>query len=363
MPNIGRGAIFYDYLKVPGGAERVALEMANYFDSDLYVGYEQPNVVDALDFATQVKIRSLASRSRILPIEALSLIRGFLNADSISETHNWSIYSGTFAPLAVFNRPSSKNILYCHTPPRFIYDMRQHYHRQDSWLPAVLRQALVHILQPRYEAAIRAMDILVANSHNVQSRIQRYLGRESVIIHPPCDTELHCWAGQENYYLSTARLEPYKRVDRLVKAFLKMPDKKLIIASGGSEYFRLKRIANNADNILFTGWISNQRLRELISKSIATLYIPIDEDFGMSPVESMAAGKPVIGVREGGILETILHDETGILLEVDASVEMIIHAVKQLTQCRALQMRNSCEQRAKLFSRQQFFDKISWLIK
>ena len=362
MPDIGRGEIFYDYLKVSGGAERVALELAHYFDANLYVGYEQPGVVDALGFATQVNIRSLASRSRFLPIDAYSVLRGFLNANAISASYDWSIYSGTFAPLAVFNRPSSKNIMYCHTPPRYIYGMRQYYHQQDSWLYRRLRQVLVNILQPRYEAAIGTMDLLVANSYNVQSRIKHYLGRESVVIYPPCDTEHHKWSGQENYYLSTARLEPYKRVDRLVKAFLEMPDKKLIVSSSGSEYFRLKRIANNANNILFTGWISDKRVRELISKSIATLYIPIDEDFGMSPVESMAAGKPVIGVQEGGIRETVLHDETGILLEADPSIEMIIDAVEKLTLSRAIQMRDSCEQRAKLFSRQQFFNKISQVI-
>ncbi len=358
MSDIGNGAIFYDYLKVPGGAERVALELGTHFDAYLYVGYEQPNVVETLGFEAQVKIRSLALKPRSLPLDAYSLLRGFLRVNAISEPCDWSIYSGTFAPLAVFDRQSCKNILYCHTLPRFMYDMRQHYHQQDSWLYRILRQGLAQVLQPRYEAAIGKMDLLVANSHNVQSRIKRYLGQDAVVIHPPCNIEHNYWSCQENYYLSLARLEPYKRVDRLVKAFLSMPDKKLVVTSGGSEYSRLKRIANGADNIQFTGWINNERYRELISKSIATLYIPIDEDFGMSPVESMAAGKPVIGVKEGGLVETVLHGETGILLDPDPSFEMIIEAVEELTPGHALQMRASCEQRAMLFSRQKFFRSI-----
>ena len=77
----------------------------------------------------------------------------------------------------------------------------------------------------------------------------------------------------------------------------------------------LERLANKAKNIKFVGIISDTHLKDLLSRCIATIYIPIDEDFGMSPVESMAAGKPVIGVAEGGLLETIVHKETGFLLQ------------------------------------------------
>ncbi|VAX17481.1 hypothetical protein MNBD_NITROSPINAE03-970, partial [hydrothermal vent metagenome] len=97
-------------------------------------------------------------------------------------------------------------------------------------------------------------------------------------------------------------------------------------------------------------------------KSIASIYIPRDEDFGMSPVESLAAGKPVLGVAEGGVLETIVHGETGILIPANPSPEDLIEAVHQLTPKRALALREACEQRAELFDKKIFLEKMRQLI-
>jgi glycosyltransferase involved in cell wall biosynthesis len=100
--------------------------------------------------------------------------------------------------------------------------------------------------------------------------------------------------------------------------------------------------------------VSDEALLDLVGNAIATIYLPRDEDFGMSPVESMAAGKPVIGVAEGGLLETIAQGETGILLPPDFSDEDLIDAVRQMTAERALAMRSSCEVRARNFTREKF---------
>jgi glycosyltransferase involved in cell wall biosynthesis len=158
-------------------------------------------------------------------------------------------------------------------------------------------------------------------------------------------------------------LEDYKRVDMIVKAFLRMPDKKLIVTSGGSELAHLKRIADNAPNIVFTGWVNEDRLRELVGRAIATIYVPIDEDFGMSPVESMAAGKPVIGVAEGGMLETVVQAETGTLIPGELSPEKVAHAVHKLTPARALEMREVCENRAAAFHPDRFIAGVKAFLK
>ena len=134
---------------------------------------------------------------------------------------------------------------------------------------------------------------------------------ESIVIYPPCDTEKFSWIGQGNYYLSTARLMPYKRIDLIIKAFTKLPEIRLVIASTGPDESHLKQLAQGLKNIKFVGDISDQELKKLLGNAIATIYIPKDEDFGMSPVESMAAGKPVIGYGEGGLLETIINGEAG----------------------------------------------------
>lgn len=98
-----------------------------------------------------------------------------------------------------------------------------------------------------------------------------------------------------------------------------------------SGVLQLREKYKSFSNISFTGPVEEEELRSLIGNAIATLYIPVDEDFGMSPVESMAAGKPVIGVREGGLIETVMDGETGILLNADPSIEQIRQGVMDLS--------------------------------
>jgi glycosyltransferase involved in cell wall biosynthesis len=287
-------------------------------------------------------------------LRLLSGMRHFSRPLPLPSNFDWAVFSGVTAPLAVHQSIAQKNLYYCHTPPRFAYDLLDYYlQAMPRWQRPALR-ALAAITRVKYAAAMEKMDVVIANSENVKQRLSLYLGLEAVVAPPPCDTQRFQWLGQENYYLSTARLEPYKRVDLIVDAFLKMPDMKLVVASGGSQLESLKHRAAGASNIHFTGWTDSKTLHNLVGNCIATIYIPIDEDFGMSPVESMAAGKPVIGVAEGGLLETVLDGQTGILLHKDLRSENITDGVHQLTVKTALSMRYVCERHAHLFSKDCF---------
>ena len=155
--------------------------------------------------------------------------------------------------------------------------------------------------------------------------------------------------GQEPFYLSTARVDVLKRVDVVVRAFCDLPDKRLVVVSGGSELARVRELAAGRANIEIRGWTEEAELRRLVGSAIATIYIPRDEDFGISPVESMAAGKPVIGVREGGLTETVVHGETGILLPPDPQPADLARAVTELGPGEALGMRAACQRRAGVF--------------
>ena len=145
-------------------------------------------------------------------------------------------------------------------------------------------------------------------------------------------------------------------------AFTAITLRKLIVSSGGNDYSRLKKIAGNSSNIKFWGWTTQEELKKLVGQCIASIYIPQDEDFGMSPVESMASGKPVIGVSEGGLLETIVHDETGILIRKNPNKKHLIAAVETMTRERALKMRDACEKNATKFSNANFIDQMQRII-
>lgn len=346
-----------------GGAEKLAQELLVYFNNmDCQVAFVNRSLFPDNEMANN-KIESLVEHTSVRGWQILKAALAFKGARVKCQNYTKVLFSGVCAPLAVDNCPPDiDKILYCHTPPRFIYDLKEYYLEQSSFIGKLLIRFLISYLQPKYESAIGKMDLVVANSKNVQKRLKKYLGVDSLVVYPPCNTGDYYWKEAKGYYLSTARLEPYKRVDLIIEAFRQMPEKKLIIASGGSDEGRLKELAKGATNIQFSGWCEPEKLYSLVNECIATLYLPIDEDFGISPVESMAAGKPVIGVDEGGVAETVVHGETGILLPALLSEKNIIEAVNALSAERARQMKLACEQRANLFSTEHFLAEMRMIL-
>jgi glycosyltransferase involved in cell wall biosynthesis len=151
-------------------------------------------------------------------------------------------------------------------------------------------------------------------------------------------------------------------MNHVVEAFQRLPEKRLIVTSGGPNEPRIRRLATEYDNIEVTGPVSETRLNRLMGTCIATVYIPRDEDFGMAPLESMAAGKPVIGVAEGGLLETVADGATGILIKPNPTTEDLMDAVLKMTPERALGMREACEERARLFRTEVFVEKMKEIV-
>ena len=138
-----------------------------------------------------------------------------------------------------------------------------------------------------------------------------------------------------------------------------MPDKNLVITSGGTEREKLMALADGARNISFTDWVCEEELIELTGFCKAVIYVPSDEPFGITPVEAMAAGKPVIGVASGGLLETVTDGETGVLINGAPTVATICEAV-----CRVIEMDEAttikaCQARATLFSEEVFLEKMA----
>ncbi|MFY0736509.1 glycosyltransferase [Aurantimonas sp. NFXS3] len=358
-----RPLIVHDYFAISGGGERLILTLADAVDADLLFGYRGVNSYDFSMFPPVARDLTLPGPLRRPGLRAAALAARFTMERRAVARHEVRIFSGVAAPFAA---PSAscpgRNIFYCHTPPRFLYDQQAYFSPMLGGPAGVLKKAGLAQFRRGYEAAVRRMDTIVANSETVRERIRSFLGRDSTVVYPPCDTKSFVWGGQQGYYLSTARLAGMKRVDRIIDAFRTMPDRELVVASGGDELETLRRRAKDATNITFLGWVKEDRLRRLIGEAIATIYLPVEEDFGMSPVESMAAGKPVIGVAEGGLRETIVDGETGILLPRDFQPADIAEAVRRLPAPRAAAMRAACETRAELFSQERFVAGIRSLI-
>ncbi|WP_163294281.1 glycosyltransferase [Desulfovibrio sp. JC022] len=333
-----------------GGAEKTTLVMQEAFpNSKICVDFFNRNSFKKLG---ETDIIELGKPSTCQPLNAIKGIQNFKRKTGFLKDYDLVIYSGSYAPCAVQNQVKGKKVLYCHTIPRFAYDLYSHYFENIPRAARSIFKMLVAYVRKNYERAFSEMDLVIANSQNVRSRIQKYLNADAIVINPPVDTSAFKWLGQQDYYLSTARLEKYKRVDLIVTAFKKMPDKKLIVTSGGSELKNLQKLAGNAPNISFTDWIDHEELIRLMGNAIATIYMPKDEDFGMSPVESMAAGKPVIGVNEGGVMETVMDGETGIFVKTE--VRDIVRGVGKLSPQKALNVKETCKKRADEFNTDNF---------
>lgn len=249
-------------------------------------------------------------------------------------------------------REDTKKIYYCHTPPRYLYDLHTQYLAKVPFVLRPVFQIFCYVFRRMYERDLKKMDLILTNSINTQSRIQSFLWLNSKVLYPPVDRKVFQFISQEDFYLSFARLSDAKRVDLIVSAFMQMPNKKLVVIYGQNDpqknqIFELAKWYKNI-NFITLPW--NKGFTDYVWKCIATIYIPVDEDFWMISTESMSAWKPVIWVNDGGLKETIIDGETWKLLPKKIRTSDIIQAVNEITPDKALEMRDACEKQAEKFS-------------
>jgi len=259
---------------------------------------------------------------------------------------------------------NSRKIYYCHTPPRYIYDLHELYLNKVPFLIRPAFKAFCFFFKKMYEKDVKKMDLILTNSINTQNRIKKFLWLDSVVLYPPVDLDLFKFISQKDYYLSFARLSDAKRVDKIVEAFKQIPDKKLIVIYGENDPQKNKvfELAEWYKNIEFITLPWNVGFTDYVWNCIATIYIPIDEDFGMSPVESMAAWKPVLWVNDWWLKETIIDSKTWYLINKEANVSDIVESINKLSLEKCLEMKSDCELRARDFSLEAFDKQLKEII-
>jgi len=207
--------------------------------------------------------------------------------------------------------PNQLHIDYCLTPTRYVWDYSTYAAREElGWLVRLALRPLIRWLRSWDRRAADSVDHFVAISREVQSRIARFYGRDSVVIHPPVDTNRFrpSPGPPADYFLVVSRLIPYKRIDLAVQACsrLRLP---LIVVGEGRDRPALEAIAG--PTVEFRGWVPPAELSQLLAHCRAFIF-PGREDFGIAPVEAQAAGRPVIAYAAGGALDTVVEGETGL---------------------------------------------------
>lgn len=304
--------IAHDYLGQFGGAERVVEEMcAVYPDAPIYTSYYAPDrtfeFFKSRDVHTSFLNRAPAIASHhkaYLPLYPLAFSRLQLPDCRVVLSSSTSFAKGVRIPSGAVH------VCYCNSPMRFAWDFDT-YVAHDSGIGRLSRGAARAVMAPmrRWDLANNAaVDLFIANSRNIQERIMRLYGRESVVVYPPVDVDQFTVSSDpEDYYLVVSRLVGYKRVDLAVEACTRS-GRRLVVVGDGPVRASLEAAAGNA--VEFRGRVPDAEMRDIMSRCRALLFCG-EEDFGITPVECMAAGRPVIAYGAGGALETVVDGETG----------------------------------------------------
>ena len=380
-------ALVHDYLIGYGGAERVLEALHEIFpQAPVYTSYL--NLKGLGSHAKEIKKWNIrASWLQKMPgaKRLLSPLRIF--APLMFESFDMSEYdvvissSAAYFAKAVITKPGALHIAYIHTPPRYLYGYTTAYDYKKNPVIKVLAELVNHLLRIYDYHISQRPDILVANSENVAQRIKKFYRREAVVIYPPVSlpsfprrreskngSPIRSGMTGENreYYLSLGRLVRGKGIEIIVQACtdLGLP---LKVAGSGPELQRLKNIAGKS--VEFLGHPKDEDLPEVLAGAKATIVASEDEDFGIVPVESMAAGTPVIAVKAGGFLETVISGKTGEFFpstrsarsgQVHATVESLKTVLAKFNP--KMYKIEDCQKQAERFSKERFKKEILKLI-
>lgn len=328
-----RIAIVCDWLTSWGGAERVIFALHQLFPTaPIYT-----SVYDASNFPllAQADVRPsflqhYPGAKRHHPWYLSQMPKAFESFDL--RDYDIVISSSHSCAKGIVTKPETFHLSYCHSPPRYLWD-DSHRYLQDypwpNWLKRLVIPQALHRLRIWDRAAADRVDRYVANSHYISSRIEKYYRRDSEVIHPPVDMGAFQEVQKEDYFLAVGRIIPYKRFDLIVETFnqLKWP---LKIVGVGNQYKALKQKA--AKNIEFLGMISEEDLRERYAHAQGLIF-PQVEDFGITAVEAMAYGCPVIAYRAGGALETVKEGVSGLFFD-DQTVESLKEGLERFKSTR-----------------------------
>ncbi len=229
------------------------------------------------------------------------------------------------------------HLCYCLAPTRYVWDYGGYARREGfgRWLGLMISPLINRLQQWDYRAAqptpaggrgkVQGVDHFIAISGDIQARIKKFYGRDSVIIHPPVDTGRFCPVARPSgdFYLVVSRLIPYKRIDLAVQACSRL-GRRLIVVGEGRDRPQLEAMAG--PTVEFKGRLSQADVVELMANCRA-FFFPGFEDFGIAPVEAQAAGRPVIALARGGALDTVIDGQTGLFFH-EQTVEALIAAIE-----------------------------------
>ncbi len=384
-----RVALVHDYIKEYGGAERVLEALTEAFpDAPIYTAFYKKGS-PAYERFKHKKIK--ASWVHGIPFFATKLhsplrflapaIWGsfdFSKYDVVIGSSSWYVTKGFPKPLgSAAGKHVFVEICYCHTPPRWLYGYRTSVEWQRFWPVKVYGIIVGHFMRMYDFKAAGKVDYFIANSKEVQARIKKFYRRDAVVIYPPVflgerekppkasrlrRTSLRAglakgWGkGERDYYFIVSRIVGAKGIDLAVEAARKYGFKLKIAGAPAGYYTGHEQMAEEApENVEFLGRVTDEELVKLYSGAKGFLALATDEDFGITPVEAMLCGTPVIAYHGGGYKETVIDGKTGVFFH-ESTVDSLGAAVKNFEKMKLDP--KDCIKQAGKFSKERFIKEI-----
>ncbi|GAB6968734.1 hypothetical protein JCM25156A_27720 [Komagataeibacter kakiaceti JCM 25156] len=359
-----RVAIVHEWLEHYAGSERVI--------EQLLIMYPQAEIFAIVDFMPQAERAMLGGRPvhttfiQNLPF-ARRYFRYYLGLMPIAVEQldlsgfDLVISSNHAVAKGVITGPDQVHVCYVHSPMRYAWDMQAAYLRQgrmERGLRGLYARWLLHRMRNWDVRSSAGVDVFVANSSYIARRIRKVYRREATVVYPPVDLRrFGLSTSPRRDYVVVSRMVPYKRIDLVVEAFRRMPDRTLHVAGDGPERERIVALAANAPNITLHGRVSDAEVLKMMREARAFVFAA-EEDFGIAMVEAQACGTPLIVFGRGGACDIVRDMDdasgpTGVFF-AEQSADAIIAAVERFEAMHALVTPQACCANAQRFSQESF---------
>ncbi|QTQ11765.1 glycosyltransferase [Treponema parvum] len=348
-------AIVHDWLVNFGGAERVVQQFLKiYPQADIYtLVYDKKKMAKIFppEKVHTSFIQKFPMATKIYT-KLLSLMPKAFESFDLS-SYDLVLCSSSSCAKGVITHPSVPHVAYVHTPMRYAWDLFFDYKKRsgrvtrffmDRWMPDIRMWDFI---------SAQRIDSVIANSNYIARRIKKFWGRDAKVIYPPVDTQRLSpnYKESEDFYVVFSRFVPYKRVDLAISACIRLKRKLVVIGSGSGEK-SLKTLANGNSDIIFTGRISDEEVKNYLQRCKALIFCA-EEDFGIIPVEAQACGRPVIAYGKGGALETVIDGKTGIFFDRQEE-KSLADAIERFEKLGAFYDQKSVYEHAASFSEERF---------
>lgn len=350
-------ALVHDFLTKIGGAEKVLLVLHEMFpDAPIYTSVYSESGTKGSFKDCKIIESSLKKYPAFIKNHTKYLLPFYPKAveEFYFSEYDIVISSSNSFAHGVITSPKTFHLCYCHSPMRYIWDYTNEYLKENKigfGIKGLYVRKTLHNIRVWDKIAADRVDSWIANSANVQERIKKYYGADSKVLFPPAPVSQILPSSNipDDYYVIVSRLEPYKKVDLAVKAFNRLK-KPLIIIGDGSQSNYLKGVAEK--NIEFLGWQSDKSVHEYLRNTKALIF-PGEDDAGITPIEAMAAGRPVVAFEKGGVKESVKDGETGVLFS-EPTADSLIEAVNKLEKDYLNFSAKACREQSEKFSVESF---------